>query len=81
MAKKKNNRNKKPAALKVRCESYKAKLGTQVHKSAKDYNRRAGKMACKNYIPDQPSLLIQTTKKRNLNVPLFLFILLILAKK
>ena len=50
MKKKKNN--KKPAALRVRCESYKAKLGTRVHKSAKDYDRRAGKMACKNYIPD-----------------------------
>lgn len=50
MKKKKNN--KKPAALKVRCESYKAKLGTRVHKSAKDYDRRVGKMACKNYIPD-----------------------------
>ena len=46
---KKTHTPKKPA---VRCEAYKARLGTRIHKSAKDYDRRAGKLACKNYISD-----------------------------
>ena len=48
----KNKKNQTPKKPAVRCEAYKARLGTRIHKSAKYYDRRARKQACKNYIPD-----------------------------